>query len=272
MTERQVVMITGGASGIGAATAAQLVAQGARVIIADIDADRAAATAAQLGSSARARTLDITSEASWTAALDEIWATEGRLDVLVNNAAIVHPGWARDLSVRQHMQTMQTNCMGAMTGMMLALPRMTAQGFGHFVTVASMVAFLPYPGLSSYAAAKHALRAFHVALALEERDSPLDFTLVYPGSTETPMLDKESHFDALALAFAGTPSLPEVVAEEIVTAIQTRPAEVYLPPERGAQVRSLGTDIAALDRYVTDSVAVGMQKLQDRRRRTSIAP
>ncbi|MBE7183227.1 MAG: SDR family oxidoreductase [Methylobacterium mesophilicum] len=267
MTQDKVVMITGAASGIGAAAADLALEAGHRVIVADIDAKRAEETARSLGRNAWALRLDITSENEWRDALDAVWAREGRLDVLVNNAAIVHTGWARDLPLSAHGQTIETNCIGAINGMMSALPRFKAQGFGHLVTVASMVAFIPYPGLASYAAAKHALRAFHVALSIEERESPVAFTLVYPGATETPMLEKEAHDDALALAFAGSPMTAAAVADAIVEAIETRPQEVYLPPERGEFVKTLGIDIDALRAHVEKNTAIGWQRLQERRER-----
>jgi 3alpha(or 20beta)-hydroxysteroid dehydrogenase len=268
MPQTKVVMITGAASGIGAATAQCAVAAGYRVIAADIDIAGAAETAARLGTAARAAQLDITSERDWQNTLEDIWTKEGRLDVLVNNAAIVHTGWARDLPLAAHARTLETNCMGAINGMMSALPRFKTQGFGHFITVASMVAFLPYPGLASYAAAKHALRAFHVALSIEQRHSPVAFTLVYPGATETPMLEKEARDDALALAFAGTPMPADDVAHAIVGAIETQPEEVYLQPERSEAVKALGVNVSALREYVEKNTFIGWQRLQERRERT----
>lgn len=271
MSDLKVVMITGGASGIGAATAQLAASEGYRVIVADIDLARAEEVADSIGAGARALELDITGESDWTRALDSVWSIEGRLDVLINNAAVVHTGWARDLPLSAHRDTIGTNCIGAINGMMSALPRFKQQGYGHLVTVASMVAFVPYPGLASYAAAKHALRAFHVALSIEETESPVDFTLIYPGATETPMLEKEARDDALALAFAGTPAKPEAVAQSIVEALRTRPQEVYLPPERGEAVRKLGVDIVALREHVERSTSIGWENLQRRRMATSEA-
>lgn len=91
------------------------------------------------------------------------------------------------------------------------------------------------------------------------------FTLVYPGATETPMLDKEANDDALALAFAGVPWSAERVAGSILAAIDTRPDEVYLPAERGDAVRKLGVDIQALREHVAKNTAIGWARLQERR-------
>ncbi|MEW6631051.1 MAG: SDR family oxidoreductase, partial [Pseudomonadota bacterium] len=199
----KVMLITGAASGIGAAMAEAAARDGHKVILADINEPAARAMAAGIGSNASTKRLDIRSEENWNAVLDEVWSEHGQLDVLINNAAIVHTGFAANVSVEKHRHTLDTNFMGAAIGMLAALPRFKAQGSGHLVTVASMVAFLPFPGIASYAAAKHALRAFHHALAIEERRSPVSFTIVYPTATETPMLEQEAQDDAMALAFAG---------------------------------------------------------------------
>lgn len=265
MTDSKVVMITGAASGIGAAAAECAVARGYRVAIADIAAGAAASLAERLGAGAMPVALDICAEGAWIAALEAVEARFGRLDVLINNAAIVHTGWARDVPLAAHRQTIDTNFFGGVIGMMTALKRFRAQGSGHLITVSSMNGYLPFPGIASYAAAKHALRAYHVALAIEERDGPVDFTLVYPTATETPMLEKEAGDDAMALAFAGTPVSPLQVATAIIDAIEQRPGEVFVPPERGEAVKKLGIDPAALRAYVEANERIGWEKLQARR-------
>src|ERR1700678_3174434 len=225
-TSSNVYLITGAASGIGAATAKLAASLGHRVVIADINETGARAVAESIGSSAMALALDIRSKAEWDIALDAVWQRFGRLDVLVNNAAVVHTGYARDVPVKKHEHTLATHFMGPLIRMLAALPRFRRQGSGHLVTICSMTAFLPFPGIASYAAAKHALRAFHHALVLEERDSPIAFTIVHPTSTETPMLDKEAEDDAMALAFAGQSMTAEQVAETILKAIKSKTVEV----------------------------------------------
>ncbi len=257
--------ITGAASGIGLATAELLVEQGHKVVLADINATAAQAAADRLGPQAMALGLDICSGAQWTAALDETWQRMGGLDVLINNAAVVHTGFARDVSIERHEHTLATNFMGAVKGMLEALARFKAQGHGHLVTICSATSFIPYPGIASYAAAKHALRAFHHAVAIEERHSPVAFSIVHPSSTETPMLDKEAEDDAMALAFAGTSVSPRHVAELIAKAIARKSVEVIIPQERARIVRSLGTSPRNLLKMVERNEIVGREKLALRR-------
>lgn len=261
----KVYFITGAASGIGAATARRAAALGNRVVIADINEKGARTVADSIGASAMALPLDIRSSDQWEAALDGTWKRFGRLDVLVNNAAVVHTGYARDVSIERHQHTLDTNFMGPLTGILAALPRFRRQGSGHLVTICSMTAYLPFPGIASYAAAKHALRAFHHAVALEERDGPIDFTIVHPTSTETPMLEKEAQDDAMSLAFAGASMAPEEVAETILNAIKSKRVEVFLPPERGKLVRVVGVNPRSLRKMVERNEIIGKERLQARR-------
>lgn len=264
--ESRTVLITGGASGIGKATALLMASNGWKVAIADIDKAGAESVAkACEGAAAFAVPLDIRSERQWRRALDLAWKRFGHLDVLINNAAVVHTGYAREIPVELHADTMNTNFIGPLTGMMTALPRFKKQGHGHLVTIASMTSFIPFPGLSTYAAAKHALRAFHLAVALEERASGLDFTIVYPSSTETPMLEKEAQNDATKMAFAGNSVGPDVMADVILQAIARKKMEVYYPPERGKVVRRVGVSVKALSEMVERNEVIGAEKLRARR-------
>ncbi len=259
------LLITGAASGIGAAAAKLAAEQGHRIILADINLPGAQAVASAIGSNAEAVELDITSGDQWDRALDTAWTQLGGLDVLMNNAAIVRTGRAENVSIADHQQTLDVNFMGPLKGMLKALPRFKEQGSGHFVTVCSMTAFLPFPGLASYAAAKHALRAFHHALALEERRSPLHFTIVHPTSTETPMLEEEARSDEVHLAFSSPSVTAEFVAETILTAMNKKSVEIFMPPERAKTVRLLGTSPRSLRKMVDRGEEIGYANLQARR-------
>jgi NAD(P)-dependent dehydrogenase (short-subunit alcohol dehydrogenase family) len=237
---RSAVLVTGAASGIGAAIAELLVDRGDGVVLADIDIATAAELAARLGPDAMAVELDITSEMAWEAALDATIDRLGVLDVLINNAGIVETGFARDVSVARHRRTIDTNFIGPLTGTLATLPHFRAQGHGHVVTVCSMTALLPFPGLASYAASKHALRAFHHAVALEERHHDIDFTIVHPTAIETPMLEQEVQDDSSAFAFVAAPISPRAAAEIIVAAIDDKADEVFMPPDGAAEIIALG--------------------------------
>ncbi len=264
-SKSKALMITGGASGIGAAIARRAVARGDRVMIADIDIDGAHKVAKEIGEGAFAVKLDITSPEQWERALDATWHDLGRLDALINNAAIAHTGYARNVPIKAHKQTLDVNAMGPITGMLAALPRFREQGSGHFVTVCSMTAFLPFPGLASYAAAKHALRAFHHGLAIEERHSPFAFTIVHPTSTETPMLEQEAASDEVPMAFYSTSVTADYVADVVLTAMDKKKLEIFMPADRARTVRLLGTDARKLLKYADAAEELGAANLAERR-------
>jgi NAD(P)-dependent dehydrogenase (short-subunit alcohol dehydrogenase family) len=261
------LLITGGASGIGAACARLAVKRGHQVMIADVNASGARSVARSIGRGASSVALDITSGAQWKRVLDEVWTRLGGLDVLVSNAATVVTGNAIDVPIRHHQRMIDVNFLGTLKGMLAAVPRFQAQGYGHLVTVCSMTAFLPFPGIATYAAGKHALRAFHHALSIELRDSPLDFTIVHPTSVETPMLEQEARDDAVAMAFARPPVTPGFVAKVVLDAMDKRAIEVFMPPERARFVRLVGTDPKALRKLVVDSQNDGRNRQLARRRR-----
>lgn len=261
------LLITGGASGIGAATARLAVKRGHQVMIADVNARGARSVARSIGRGVSGVALDITSEAQWKKVLDEAWAEFGGLDVLISNAATVVTGNAIDVPIRDHQRMIDVNYLGTVKGMLAAVPRFQAQGSGHLLTVCSMTAFLPFPGIATYAAAKHALRAFHHALSIELRDSPLEFTIVHPTSVQTPMLEQEARDDAVAMAFARPAVTPQFVAKVILDAMDQRAIEVFMPPERARFVRLAGTDPKALRKLVVESQTRGRNRQLARRRR-----
>ena len=259
------LLVTGGASGIGASIARLAAERGHQVMIADIDADGAEAVAREIGDAARSTVLDIRSSEQWESAIAECSEKMGGLDVLINNAGIVHTGLARNVTLAAHQLTFDVNTMGPIRGMLAALPFFRAQGSGQFVTVCSMTSFLPFPGLASYAASKHALRAFHHALALEERETPLSFTIVHPTSTETPMLQQEAQSDEAPMAFLSEAVTPDYVADVVLTAMRKKTVEVFMPPEQASSVRSLGTNPRRLRKVIALAEAAGRRNLDARR-------
>lgn len=244
------VFISGGASGIGAAIATLAVTRGYRVAIGDIDRAAADALAARLGEAASATTLDIRSADGWQAALDEVERDRGPIDVLINNAGIIRTGYARELTIADHRAMIDVNLIGATTGILAGLARFSDRGRGHLVTICSMSSFLPLPGYATYAGTKHALRAFHHAVALEERDGPVDFTIIHPTSTKTAMLAQEMADPSSVISFAESPDTPENVAEAVVRALSTKPAEVVFPPLGGRFQRLMGTQHALIRRIL----------------------
>ncbi|MCU1358206.1 MAG: hypothetical protein JWM89_3624 [Acidimicrobiales bacterium] len=236
------VVITGAASGIGAAATREAIGRGHRVAVCDIDLAAAEALCAELGSHALAVPLDVRSAEDWTRALASVRDRFGAIDVLVNNAGIIHTGFARDLSLEQHRDMVDVNYFGVLNGVMAALPLMRERGHGQIINVCSMTSFLPLTGYSTYGATKHAIRAFHHALVMEERDSPIRFSIIHPPSVQTPMLEQEMADDSAVLAFAEKATAPEVLGRCINDAMETSPIEVVFPPLGGRIQRLAGSN------------------------------
>ena len=258
-------LITGAASGIGAAIATKLAALGQRVMLADINVEGARRVAAPLGDTAAVVELNIRDAQAWVRAFDATIERFGGLDVLINNAGIVRTGLARNVSIADHQLTIDTNFMGPLTGMIGALKRFRATGGGHLVTVCSMTSFLPFPGLASYGASKHALRAFHHGVALEERHSGIDFTIVHPTSTDTPMLEQEAADDDAAMAFLAESVSAEVVADTVIKAIARKAIEVCMPQSQARTIKALGTNPQKLRGYADHMEAMGKKGQSARR-------
>ncbi|MCX4978035.1 SDR family oxidoreductase [Streptomyces sp. NBC_00620] len=236
----QVVLVTGAADGIGAAIAALAVARGHRVMLTDVNGEAVHSAARRLGDRAAGCVLDIRDPEGWAKAFDATEAQLGAVDVLINNAGITHTGHARDLSLQQHRDIVEVNLLGTITGVHTALRRMTERGSGHIINVCSMTSFLPLPGYSTYGASKYAMRGFHHSVALEERNGPLDFTIIHPPSTRTKMLDQEMADPTSAISFAEKSYAPEQIAKAVVDAIVSKPLEVVFPPLAGRFQRIAG--------------------------------
>ncbi|GLW62358.1 putative short chain dehydrogenase/reductase [Actinomadura rubrobrunea] len=220
-----VVAITGGARGIGLATARAVRAAGADVVIGDIDEAAVTRAAERLG--VRGLPLDVTSRASFTAFLD----AAGPVDVLVNNAGIMPIGPVARESDADARRCMDVNVHGVMLGTKLALERMLPRGRGHIVNIASLAGVLPTPGLALYNASKAAVVAFTEATRLEVRDRGVHVSAVLPTFTNTELI-------------AGTRSPrgqrncePEEVAAAVVDVIRRPRPQVVVPRRLGAQVR-----------------------------------
>src|SRR5437763_4370509 len=175
-----VVAITGGGRGIGRATAAALIAQGAKVAIGDLDAALAARTAKELGHDTVGLALDVTNQVSFETFLDQVEAQRGPLDVLINNAGIMPIGPFTEESDETARALVDINLHGVIFGSKLALRRFLPRGSGHLVNIASAAGKAGFPGGATYCATKHAVGGLREAIRAEIRDYNIDTSLVMP--------------------------------------------------------------------------------------------
>ncbi|WP_406269877.1 SDR family oxidoreductase [Nocardia sp. NBC_00881] len=187
----KVVAITGGARGIGRATAEAFLAAGAAVAIGDIDIELVAKTAAEFGADPDAKViglpLNVTDRDSFATFLDAVEHELGLVDVLVNNAGIMPTGLFADEDEAMTDRIIDINLRGVLTGSRLAITRFLARGSGHLVNIASLAGTQGLPGLATYSATKHAVVGFTSALHLELKEHGVRVSAVLPGIVRTEL-------------------------------------------------------------------------------------
>jgi 3alpha(or 20beta)-hydroxysteroid dehydrogenase len=165
--EGRVAIVTGAARGTGEATARRFAAEGAAVILADVRDEQGEAVAKDLGAPARYLHLDVSREEDWARAMDAATRELGRLDVLVNNAAILHLGPLAKTSLETWNRVVAVNQTGPFLGIRAAIAPMRAAGGGSIVNIASIDGLEGMNGVSAYASTKWALRGLSRCAALE---------------------------------------------------------------------------------------------------------
>ncbi|WP_062889537.1 SDR family oxidoreductase [Mycobacterium avium] len=183
----KVVVITGGARGIGLATATALHKLGAKVAIGDIDEVRVKESGAALDLDVYGK-LDVTDPHSFSDFLDEVERQLGPIDVLVNNAGIMPLGRVVDESDAVTRRILDINVYGVILGSKLALARMIPRGRGHIINVASLAGETYLAGAATYCASKHAVVGFTDAARIEYRRSGVKFSVVKPTFVNTELI------------------------------------------------------------------------------------
>jgi len=231
MSERieKVVVITGASSGIGAATAELLAADGAKVVLSARRKDRLDALAAKIreaGGEALAIESDVTDPAQMRALAETAVGQYGRLDVWVNNAGLMPLSPVAMGRTEEWNRMVDVNLKGVLNGVAAAHPIMLKQGTGHFVNVSSVAGHKVFPGAAVYCATKFAVRALSEGIRMES-DGAVRVTNISPGAVATELADhigvpevKEGLQDALDLAIG-----PDAIARAIRYAI-AEPADV----------------------------------------------
>jgi NAD(P)-dependent dehydrogenase (short-subunit alcohol dehydrogenase family) len=230
----RVSIVTGGASGIGRAIAAELLTRGSLVVVADLDGAAAARTAEALGPRAVAAQVDVVDAEAVRALVDGVVAEHGRLDVMVNNAGVAVGGLLEELDERHWAKAIDVNLRGVVNGVTAAYPRLVAQGGGHILNTASAAGLVPAPGMLPYTTTKHAVVGLSTALRAEGASVGVRVSVLCPAFVDTSMLDN---------LYAAPPSMGGPSVRSRVRLLQPR----LLTPE---QVARRGVDGLAAGRAV----------------------
>lgn len=187
----KIALISGGASGLGAAQATLYAREGARVVIGDLQDSLGAKTAAAItaeGGTACFIRLDVTSAASWQAAVAFTVSQYGGLTTLVNNAGIFHPGGVETETEEGWARMVAVNQTGVFLGMKAAVPELLKSGNAAIVNISSLYGLIGSPDAVSYHASKAAVRVMSKGAALEFAKRGIRVNTIFPGQIRTPIL------------------------------------------------------------------------------------
>ncbi|MCZ4498839.1 MAG: putative oxidoreductase [Marmoricola sp.] len=234
--KNKVVLITGGARGIGAATARSVVALGGKVVLTDVDRAPLAAIAADLGAdSAVTVVADVTDLAAMEAAVAAGLAAFGRIDVVVANAGIASYGSVLGTDPATFRRLIDININGVFHTVRAALPALIERK-GYILVVSSLAAFAPAPGLAAYNASKAGVEHFANALRLEVHHQGVDVGVAHMSWIDTPLVQDAKKdlkaFDEMIRLLPGplsTTTSVEACVKAFVKALEKRKRRVFVP-------------------------------------------
>ncbi|GAA2254532.1 glucose 1-dehydrogenase [Actinomadura sp. NPDC048955] len=210
----KVALISGGARGIGAASARALAAEGARIVIGDILDDEGAAVADELGDAGRYVHLDVTSEDDWAAAVEATVGAFGELNVLFNNAGIANGASINRFRPDKWRQIIDVNLTGPFLGIRAATDALIAAGGGSIINNSSIEGLRGTSWAHGYVASKWGLRGLTKSVAVELAPHGVRVNSLHPGLIRTPLT--EGIPDDMVPIPLGRPGLPEDVASFVV--------------------------------------------------------
>ncbi|NYZ61925.1 SDR family oxidoreductase [Luteimonas deserti] len=218
----RIVLITGASSGIGEATANELAARGATVVLGARRRERLDRLVAEIqsaGGQAEAHVLDVTRRDDVQAFADAALARHGRIDAIVNNAGVMPLSPLRALKFDEWDRMIDVNIRGVLHGIAAVLPAMEARGRGHVINVASIGAHAVSPTAAVYCATKFAVRA--LSDGLRQETDCIRVTVVSPGTTASELADTITDADAAEAmrAFRRVTIAPEAIARAIAYAM-----------------------------------------------------
>lgn len=254
--DRAVAVVTGGGSGIGRAAAHALAGRGAHVVVTDLDGDRAATVAGELGGDALALACDVTRVADLTTVRDRAVERFGRVHIVMNNVGILAVGDVLDIPLDAWQRVIDVNLMSVVRSNQVFLPMLLEQRRGHIVNTASTAGLLPY-GFDRlpYTATKHAVVGLSESLALYLRPHGVGVSCLCPAGVATNILEQITFFGEPRPPRG--PSLPvvdaAVVGELVADSIEANRFLVLTAPEVLDELRERAADPEAyLDRISSE--------------------
>jgi len=231
----QIAIITGAAGGIGKQTAEDCYAEGASIIVADIN-EQALEDRFKSYDPARVliRKLNVTDPSDWEHLRQATVQKFGRIDLLFNIAGIIEPGYIHETSIERIDRQIDINLKGTIYGVHIISQQMVQQKKGHIINISSMAGLAPIPGLNIYSASKFGVRGFSLAVAQELEEQGVTISVVCPDAVDTAMLDYQKDKKEAAMTFSGNNILTAEDISKAMTDLILHPrTELWLPVSRG---------------------------------------
>jgi NAD(P)-dependent dehydrogenase (short-subunit alcohol dehydrogenase family) len=243
-----VAVITGAGSGIGRACAHSFARRGSRVVVTDLDGERAARVAGELGQAAVALKCDVTNTSDLEQTRDRALECFGRVDLIMNNVGVLAVGPVEEIPLDAWQRIVDINLLGIVRSNLVFLPMLMKQGSGHIVNTASTAGLLPY-GFDRlpYTATKHAVVGLSESLALYLRPRGIGVSCLCPAGVATNIVEQ--------ITFYGQPALPrgpsfqileaEAVGELVADGVTQGRFLILTAPEVAPELRRHGEDMDA---------------------------
>jgi 3alpha(or 20beta)-hydroxysteroid dehydrogenase len=210
----KVVLISGGARGLGASHARLMAAEGARVVIGDVLDDLGAQVAAEIGPSCSYVHLDVTAVADWHAAVAFTEQAYGPINVLVNNAGIADWGHIAEYPIERYRRILEIDLIGCFSGIQAVVPSMRKAGGGSIINTSSVAGLQGYPTMAGYVSAKFGLRGLTKVAAFDLAADHIRVNSIHPGQIDTPIVP-----NARATASTGHVALDRIGEPEEVSSL-----------------------------------------------------
>jgi 3-oxoacyl-[acyl-carrier protein] reductase len=261
----QVILLTGCASGIGKYLANQLYQQGHHVVATDVNYEGLQTVAQEEGwaqDKILLESLDVRKVEDWQKVIDKTLQKWGRLEVLMNVAGVIKPGYIHETDWSSIDFHIDINLKGTIIGTKLAAEQMVKQGHGHIINIASLAGISPVKGLNLYCASKFGVRGFSLAVAQELKPLKVNVSVVCPDAINTPMLTLQMDYPEAAITFTQKKliSVEEIGKVILRRAFEQKQLEITYPFQRAFTARLVGLRPSLADWMLDKLTKEGLKK------------